>query len=75
MRHGLGVAEFYVIGCNMGGGGRNGNVVYSEIWEVRVMERSGVQREEHALISRENEMHRYLKSTETQRWRKYWNHK
>jgi hypothetical protein len=34
------------------------------------MEKRGVQREEGALVSRENEMHRYLKCKETQRWRK-----
>jgi hypothetical protein len=58
-----GGAELYVLGRNMWG--RNCSGVYSEIWE-----RSGVQREECALISRENEMDRYLKCKETQRWRK-----
>jgi len=68
MAWGGGGAELVVLGFNMRE--RNGNVVYSEIWKVRVMENCGVQREELAPISRQNEMHRYLKCKETQRWRK-----
>ena len=68
MAWGGGGTESYVLGCNMWE--RNGNVVYSEIWKVRVMERRGVQGEKRAPISRQNEMHKYLKCKETQRWRK-----
>jgi hypothetical protein len=38
--------------------------------ESESYEEKGVQREERALISRENEMHRYLKCEGPESWRK-----